>query len=149
MHFTFTVSFSVRSLFIASLILCSSAFAGLADEDRDGVPDALDKCPNSTVMPPVSPDFSYKHAITQERLHPGSKAWPVDKEGCEADSDGDGVFDSRDYCPHDSPQAIAMGVAKNGCPKHSDFDGTPDYRDNCPNTPKGVATDRQGCPKKS
>lgn len=147
MNLPFSFSFSVRSLLLLSLLSASASYAVEPDEDRDGVPDALDKCPGSAIMPQVSPDFSYKHVITQERLQPGSKAWPVDKDGCEADSDGDGVADSRDYCPNDSPKAIAMGVAKNGCPKHSDFDGTPDYRDRCPNTPKGVATDRHGCPR--
>jgi OOP family OmpA-OmpF porin len=57
------------------------------------------------------------------------------------------MFDSKDYCPDDSPQVIAMVVPENGCPKHSDFDGTPDYHDSCADTPRGVATDRHGSPK--
>lgn len=134
-------------LTLASLLLGPIAYAVQGDEDNDGVPDTMDKCPGSAAMPAVSSDFSYKHAITKERLQPGSKAWPVDEDGCELDSDGDGVLDSRDYCPNDSPEAISMGVAENGCPKQSDFDGTPDYRDNCPNTPRGVATDKYGCPR--
>lgn len=132
---------------LAVLLAGSPLHAEITDEDNDGVPDTLDKCPGSAAMPPVSSDFTYKYAVTQERLSRGSKVWPVDEHGCEADSDGDGVFDSQDYCPSDSTQAIAMGVAENGCPKHSDFDGTPDYRDHCPGTPKGIATDRHGCPK--
>ena len=33
-------------------------------------------------------------------------------------------------------------------PKHSDFDGTPDYRDKCPDTPRGVRSNKDGCPIK-
>lgn len=145
-------SFSLlRPLCKAHLILLMALLAGtplqavVPDEDNDGVPDTLDKCPGSVAMPSVSSDFINKHAITKKQLQPGKAG--VDENGCEADSDGDGVLDSKDYCPDDSPEAISMGVAQNGCPKHSDFDGTPDYRDHCPGTPMGVATDRQGCPR--
>ncbi len=134
---------------LIALMVLSPLSAAEPDADNDGVADALDKCPGSPAMPQVSSNFTYKHAVTRERLLPESKSWPVDKDGCETDSDRDGVFDSKDYCPNDSMQAIAMGVAENGCPKQSDFDGTPDYRDSCPATPKGVATDRYGCPKLS
>ena len=142
-----------RALSQAALVatICALVAAPLhatePDADRDGVPDARDRCPGSAAMPQVGADFPFRHAVTQERLQPGSKAWPVDEHGCEADSDGDGVYDSRDYCPRDSAQALAAGVAENGCPRHSDFDGTPDYRDDCPGTPRGVATDARGCPK--
>lgn len=138
---------AARLVLLVSLLLCSFAHASEPDGDNDGVPDRLDKCPGSAAMPPVSADFTYKHAITKDRLLPGSKSWPVDEYGCEIDSDSDGVLDNKDYCPDDREEAISMGVAENGCPKHSDFDGTPDYRDNCPDTPKGVATDHHGCPK--
>ena len=138
---------AARLILGSGLFFCSLVFAAAPDTDNDGVPDKLDKCPGSATMPSVSPEFKYKHAISKERLLPGSKSWPVDEHGCEYDSDNDGIIDSKDYCPDDSPEAIAMGVAENGCPKHSDFDGTPDYRDKCPDTPKGVATDKYGCPK--
>ena len=116
------------------------------DSDNDGVADALDKCPNTVQLKKLSPTFKYAAAVNPERLKPGSQANPVDKNGCELDSDGDGVVNSQDYCPEDSQLALSRGIANNGCPKHSDFDGTPDYRDKCPNTPKGTKTDKNGCP---
>ena len=62
--------------------------------------------------------------------------------GEEADSDGDGVPDSRDRCPN-TPKGVA--VDENGCPLDSDGDGVPDYRDKCPGTPKGAKVDKHGC----
>ena len=121
-------------------------FAAEIDSDFDGVIDAKDLCPNTAQIKKVKSDFAYKVAIDPERLKPGPKAYPVDKNGCEFDTDGDGVVNSKDYCPEDSKEALSKGIAENGCPKQSDFDGTPDYRDNCPGTPNGVKTDRFGCP---
>jgi len=59
------------------------------DSDKDGVPDNLDKCPN-----------------TPEGV-------AVDKDGCPLDSDKDGVPDYLDKCP-DTPAGVA--VDKDGCP---------------------------------
>lgn len=134
-------------LLFAHLTLTPALASQSLDSDNDGVPDELDKCPNTRAMSAVPPDFKYRHAVTQERLNNKGKTWPVDSSGCELDNDNDGVINSQDYCPDDSPEAISMGVASNGCPKHSDFDGTPDYRDRCPGTPRGVATDNSGCPR--
>ncbi|MDX2503333.1 MAG: thrombospondin type 3 repeat-containing protein [Gammaproteobacteria bacterium] len=119
--------------------------AAITDSDHDGVPDALDKCPDTVQLKKLPVDFKYAAAVNPERLEAGNKAHPVDKNGCEPDSDGDGVVNSQDYCPQDSKEALSRGIAENGCPKHSDADGTPDYRDKCPNTPKGVKTDKYGC----
>jgi OOP family OmpA-OmpF porin len=93
----------------------------VADSDNDGVPDNLDKCPNT----------------------PAGVA--VDKDGCPLDSDKDGVPDYLDKCP-DTPAGVA--VDKDGCPLDSDKDGVPDYLDKCPGTPAGVAVDKDGCPIK-
>ena len=135
------------SLNVLVLVLCAAYAHGQdADSDHDGVPDALDKCPNTQQLQKLPADFKYAPAVNPERLKPGTQAYPVDKDGCEADSDGDGVVDSQDFCPHDSEQALSMGVAENGCPRHSDQDGTPDYRDKCPGTPSGTKTDQFGCP---
>lgn len=78
----------------------------------------------------------------------------------EGDRDGDGVPDTIDNCPDNTPLEISKGVygdknhpgefgTKTGCPIDTDGDGVPDYRDKCPNnTPleisKGVDSD--GCP---
>jgi hypothetical protein len=116
------------------------------DSDHDGVPDAVDRCPNTAQLEKLPPDFRFGGAVNPDRLTPGAQAHPVDAAGCELDSDGDGVVNSQDYCPDDSAEALKFGIAVNGCPKQSDFDGTPDYRDRCPDTPRGVPTDAQGCP---
>ncbi len=59
------------------------------DSDGDGVPDDLDKCPDTP------------------------KGVIVDKDGCPLDSDNDGVPDYLDKCP-DTPKGVQ--VDENGCP---------------------------------
>lgn len=59
-----------------------------------------------------------------------------------ADSDGDGVPDSRDECPN-TPAGVKVDAR--GCPLDSDGDGVPDYLDQCPGTPKGFKVDSVGC----
>jgi outer membrane protein OmpA-like peptidoglycan-associated protein len=67
----------------------------------------------------------------------------IDENGCPLDTDGDGVPDYLDKCPQ---TLRGVKVDKTGCPLDSDNDGVPDYLDNCPNTPAGIAVDRNGCP---
>ena len=67
----------------------------------------------------------------------------VDKVGCPSDADGDGVFDGIDQCP-DTPKG--WPVDAKGCPLDSDGDGVADGKDKCPNTPKGCTVDANGCP---
>ncbi|WP_457561278.1 OmpA family protein [Caminibacter sp.] len=90
----------------------------VVDSDHDGVPDNLDKCPNTPI---------------------GIK---VDKNGCPLDSDHDGIPDYLDKCPN-TPKGVQVDV--NGCPVDSDHDGVPNYLDKCPNTPKGFKVDKNGC----
>jgi OmpA-OmpF porin, OOP family len=101
----------------------AAAAVAVIDSDGDGVPDSVDKCPNTP------------------------KSAKVDKDGCpmitDGDSDGDGVPNSLDKCP-DTPKGVK--VDKNGCPLDSDNDGVPDYLDKCPDTPTGVKVDKNGCP---
>lgn len=58
------------------------------------------------------------------------------------DSDGDGVTDELDQCPH---TLAGVRVDSKGCPLDSDGDGVFDSFDKCPTTPRGVAVDAQGC----
>ncbi len=59
------------------------------DSDDDGVPDAIDQCPNTPA---------------------GAK---VDARGCELDSDGDGIVDRLDQCPN-TPAGVRVDAT--GCP---------------------------------
>jgi len=119
------------------------------DADGDGVPDHLDKCPNTPKgvavdangCPPDSdgdgvPDYLDKCPNTPAGMK-------VDSRGCPIDSDGDGVPDNMDKCPN-TPAGVKVDA--DGCPLDSDGDGVPDYLDKCPNTPKGVPVDSEGCP---
>lgn len=89
------------------------------DSDGDGVPDRLDKCPNTP------------------------RGTRVDADGCPLDKDGDGVPDFRDKCP-DTPRGAKVNV--DGCSIDDDRDGVPNDIDECPNTPYGVPVDARGCP---
>ena len=89
------------------------------DADGDGVPDHLDKCPDTP------------------------RGVEVDAVGCPVDSDGDGVPDYLDKCPG-TPKGV--NVDAKGCPVDSDGDGVPDNLDKCPGTPRGVPVDDTGCP---
>lgn len=88
------------------------------DLDQDGVPDYLDKCPNTP------------------------KGMLVGPEGCELDSDNDGVPDTRDQCPN-TPAGVPVNAV--GCPLDSDGDGVPDHLDKCAGTPVGVEVGADGC----
>jgi len=92
------------------------------DSDKDGVPDYLDKCPDTP------------------------KGVKVDRDGCPIDSDGDGVPDYLDKCPG-TPAGVK--VDKDGCPLDSNGNGVPDYLNKCPGTPVGTKVDKDGCPAKS
>jgi OOP family OmpA-OmpF porin len=89
------------------------------DGDGDGVPDGLDQCDNTP------------------------KGATVDAKGCPSDSDGDGVFDGLDQCA--STPAGAKVDAK-GCPMDSDNDGVLDGLDQCENTTAGCTVNTNGCP---
>ncbi len=68
------------------------------------------------------------------------------------DRDDDGVENSKDQCPDNTPEEISKGVDEKGCPKDSDGDGIPDYLDKCPfNTAEetSMGVDSTGCPKDS
>ncbi|NPA74345.1 MAG: OmpA family protein [Epsilonproteobacteria bacterium] len=67
----------------------------------------------------------------------------VDSNGCELDSDGDGVLDSNDMCPN-TPAGVT--VDSKGCELDSDGDGVVDSLDKCPDTPAGVKVNKDGCP---
>ncbi len=119
------------------------------DDDGDGVPNHLDKCPDTPKGVKVDsngcpidsdgdgvPDYLDKCPDTPK----GTK---VDASGCPIDSDGDGVPDALDKCPG-TPKGVKVDAK--GCPVDTDGDGVPDYLDKCPGTPRGVPVDDTGCP---
>ncbi|MGJ8670482.1 MAG: OmpA family protein [Oceanococcus sp.] len=119
------------------------------DQDKDGVPDEFDHCPNTPLGVSVNakgcpldsdgdgvPDYRDRCPNTPEGML-------VDEHGCPLDSDGDGVIDALDKCP-DTP--LGVPVDAEGCPLDSDQDGVINSKDLCPNTPYGAEVDVNGCP---
>lgn len=91
---------------------------GLGDDDRDGVTNSRDRCPESP------------------------RGEIVDADGCPLDSDKDGVTDRIDRCPGTPAGTI---VDASGCPLDSDGDGVPDGIDRCPHTTPGTRVGVDGC----
>jgi OOP family OmpA-OmpF porin len=137
--------------FLSGTIGLSFALSGSPDSDRDGVPDYLDKCPDTPIGVVVDefgcPIDSDKDGVPDylDKCPDTPLGVPVDKDGCPIDTDKDGVPDYHDKCP-DTPKGVA--VDEFGCPIDSDKDGVPDYLDKCPGTPPNTKVDSTGCPQK-
>ena len=139
-----------------SELASSAAMAGFVvdvflypDDDGDGVPNFLDKCPNTprgvTVDANGCPVDSDGDGVPDylDKCPGTPRGVTVNADGCPVDSDGDGVPDNLDKCPG-TPRGVTVDA--NGCPVDSDGDGVPDYLDKCPGTPRGVPVDKNGCP---
>jgi outer membrane protein OmpA-like peptidoglycan-associated protein len=102
---------------------------GASDRDKDGIEDAVDKCPDD----------------------PEDKDGFQDEDGCpELDNDGDGIPDTLDKCPMDPEDKDGFEDA-DGCPEaDNDKDGLLDPKDKCPNDAedKDGFQDEDGCPEK-
>ena len=124
-------------------------FGGVKDQDKDGVRDSKDLCPNTPKgisidkdgCPVDSDDDGVPDYLDQCDNTPEDAK--VDAKGCPMDSDSDGIPDHIDRCPN-TPKRVS--VDKEGCPIDSDKDGIADYQDKCPNTPANVSVDKRGCP---
>ncbi|MBN1756949.1 MAG: OmpA family protein [Chitinispirillaceae bacterium] len=94
------------------------------DRDRDGIPDSLDRCPE-----------------TPEDLDKFQN-----EDGCpDYDNDSDQVVDELDGCP-DNPEDKDGFEDTDGCPDFdNDGDQVPDTMDACPDD-KGIESNR-GCPE--
>lgn len=98
------------------------------DADKDGYPDAIDKCPGE----------------------PEDGKPPEKSDGCPAqpDADGDGIPDSKDRCPNEAEDFDGL-QDKDGCPEEdADNDKVPDVKDQCPEEPgpPKAQADLNGCP---
>ncbi|SFV75169.1 Outer membrane protein A precursor [hydrothermal vent metagenome] len=128
--------------------------AVIEDDDKDGVPNYLDKCTKTPAGVEVDRygcqmDHDYdmdgvkdsvdKCLYTPEGAEVYSNGCQVDK-----DSDGDGIKDSRDQCMR-TPEGVEVDTFGCRIDKDSDGDGIKDSRDECPNTPKGTKVDTKGC----
>lgn len=115
------------------------------DADKDGIPDNLDKCPDT-------PGKARYYGCPP----PAPKPEPAPKPAPKPDTDGDGIIDENDNCPN------VYGTMSDGCPEvkvvtpppppppapviiDTDGDGIADGDDRCPNT-YGV-WENGGCPR--
>jgi outer membrane protein OmpA-like peptidoglycan-associated protein len=98
------------------------------DNDRDGIPDSADACPDA--------------AEDRDGFQ--------DRDGCpDLDNDGDGVSDARDLCP-ESAEDLDDFQDGDGCPEpDNDEDGVPDAPDRCPldAEDRDNFEDEDGCPE--
>ncbi len=97
------------------------------DQDRDGLPDEDDQCPEA-----VEDEDGFE-----------------DEDGCpDPDNDQDGVLDVADECP-DDPEDVDDYREEDGCPDpDNDQDGILDGEDQCPLAAEDMDEDRDqdGCP---
>ncbi len=112
------------------------------DQDKDGVADRNDNCPNTPagVMVdkngcPLDKDFD---GVADYIDDCPAVAGTAALKGC-PDKDGDGIADKDDRCPD-----IAGTVALKGC-ADADKDGVADLDDKCPDTKAGYIVDATGC----
>ena len=134
------------------------------DADQDGVPDAVDDCPNTQFGQEVNEIGCSEYQIdddldgvsnAEDRCADTPFDTAVDSDGCsnaqkEVDSDGDGVNDPSDLCPNTDPtdENITQALENSGCSLYqldSDNDGVNDFYDQCGNTFPPVIVLENGC----
>ena len=118
-------------------------FGKKKDDDKDGVSNSKDLCPNTPAGTIVGKDGCIldrdKDGIADNEDQCPDVAGVASAKGC-PDKDGDGITDKDDACPD------VKGVAAfKGCPD-TDGDGVQDSEDKCP-TVTGLKT-LNGCPDK-
>jgi outer membrane protein OmpA-like peptidoglycan-associated protein len=124
----------------------------VSDRDKDGIPDATDKCP-SEAGPPENggcPDKDRdKDGVVDRKDKCPDVAGPPERDGCPIpDQDKDGIPDDKDKCPTEAEDKDGF-EDEDGCPDpDNDKDGIPDAQDKCPNEPetKNGFQDEDGCP---
>ncbi len=115
----------------------------LLDQDKDGVADEMDACPDQPGYSTAEgcPDRDLDGIADGVDLCP-EESGLTEIDGCpgisEGDRDGDGVLDGYDLCPDEPGPALTEG-----CPD-SDGDTIPDLEDACPD--EAGWADHDGCP---
>jgi OmpA-OmpF porin, OOP family len=143
----------------AALSLSPLGACTRGDRDGDGIPDAIDKCPDLRETYnafedadgcPDDPDTD-GDGVPDSRdacmLEPEDKDGYLDEDGCpDLDNDADGIPDARDTCPN-QPEDRDGFEDEDGCPDpDNDKDTVLDVEDLCPNTPGQPGGLRPGCP---
>ena len=131
---------------------------GSKDNDRDGIPNDLDNCPDQAedidgfndLDGCPDPDNDGDRILDEVDNCPDLPEdfdGYNDDDGCpDPDNDGDGIFDGRDACP-DEAEDIDGYKDEDGCPDpDNDGDGVLDDLDLCPGTPAQAVVDESGCP---
>ncbi len=112
------------------------------DDDKDGIADKNDKCPNTPAGVAVD-----KNGCPYDRDFDGVADYIDDcpdakgiasLKGC-PDKDQDGIADKEDRCPDTFGETVLKG-----CPD-TDKDGVADVDDKCPDTKAGYKVDASGC----
>jgi Domain of unknown function (DUF6089)/Thrombospondin type 3 repeat len=113
-------------------------FEGCPDTDMDGITDMEDRCPTDKGAAATKgcPDRDMDTVVDIDDTCPDA-AGLVAMKGC-PDADGDGIADADDTCP----QVKGLAIMK-GCPD-TDGDGVADAEDGCPEK-AGLKTNK-GCP---
>ncbi|MBK6848426.1 MAG: hypothetical protein IPG96_13175 [Proteobacteria bacterium] len=133
----------------------------LADQDRDGLADHLDACPDE---PEDRDGFDDADGCPDpdndnDGVNDADDACPngaedkdhfADDDGCpEPDNDRDGIEDARDSCPDEAEDMDGFDDSDGCRDADNDSDGIPDPQDRCPNEPETLngVEDRDGCPE--
>jgi OmpA-OmpF porin, OOP family len=135
----------------------------VTDQDGDGIPDNVDKCPtipedfdgfedHDGCPDPDNDNDGIPDAVDKCPNEPETLNGYQDADGCPdetPDRDHDGIPDNVDKCPEaGGPDIIRNpGSPYYGCPDR-DHDGVPDYLDKCPDVPEPTDDlfDGSGCP---
>jgi len=139
-------------LFVVISISVYIAYAGVPDEDKDGIPDPKDKCLDSAshIIDRFGCNCVQKTGCSDEWCCPADKVCGRYKFRaiCMEDSDSDGIGDLADNCRivYNQGQEDADRDGRGDyCDGDNDNDRVPDESDNCPNTPPNWAVDANGC----
>jgi len=130
------------------LKLMSKFLTETSDNDKDGVVNMSDKCPNTP--PNTTVDFK---GCNIDDNHDGipdiniqclgnPNSTLLGENGCIPDTDGDGINDDKDQCPNSLKN---IPIDKTGCMVDFDKDGIGDLKDQCIGTVAGATTNNKGC----